>query len=72
VDIPNYDPQQITVQQYRACSTAMIVTNTVMETWTNLREGDAIIWNVCDAPEGMIFPIQGEGELSVVDLDRYV
>jgi hypothetical protein len=50
----------MTVQQYHACSTAMMGTNNTMNTWASLKEGDAMIWNVCDAPEGMIFPIQGE------------
>lgn len=60
VDIPNYDPQQVSVQQYHACSSAMVGTHIVMDTWASLKDGDAMIWNVCDAPKGVIFPIQCE------------
>lgn len=51
------------MQQYEACSAGMEISTTVKNTWASLSShrvdsGD-LIWNVCDAPQGMNFPIRG-------------
>lgn len=63
VDIPNYDPKNLTIQQYEACSAGMEISTIVENTWASLSSNQvdsmALIWNVCDAPQGMNFPIRG-------------
>lgn len=54
VDIPNYTPNNATAQLYQVCSNAL-GTPLITSTWTNTITP---LWNVCDAPEGMNFPIQ--------------
>ncbi|RCI04952.1 hypothetical protein CU098_012269, partial [Rhizopus stolonifer] len=59
VDISHYDPQQATKQQYESCSRAMTNDTLFIDTWATLQDdSQAAIWNVCDAPEGIQFPIQ--------------
>ncbi|KAK4515331.1 AdoMet-homocysteine methyltransferase [Mucor velutinosus] len=59
VDIPNYDPKNMTLQQYEACSTGMNIPSTIQNTWANLPSNQqAMIWNICEAPQGMNFPIR--------------
>lgn len=59
VDIPNYDPKNMTLQQYEACSAGMNIPSTIQTTWANMATNQpAMIWNVCEAPQGMHFPIQ--------------
>ena len=61
VDIPNYDPKNMTLQQYEACSAGMNMSSTIRNTWSSLPSNqEAMIWNVCDAPQGMNFPIQSK------------
>lgn len=56
VDIPNYQPKNATMQLYETCSTSM--KTTVYSTWTDIQD-NSLIWNVCNAPKGMTFPING-------------
>lgn len=56
VDIPNYQPKNATMQLYEACSNSM--KTSVYSTWTDIQD-HSLIWNVCDAPKGMTFPING-------------
>lgn len=55
VDIPNYKPDNATMQLYEACSTAVGFTNPLYSTWA---EDITPIWNVCGAPKGINFPTQ--------------
>lgn len=54
VDILNYSPSNVTAQLYETCSSAL-GSPLITSTWTNTITP---FWNVCEAPEGVIFPIQ--------------
>ncbi|CEP13878.1 hypothetical protein [Parasitella parasitica] len=62
VDISNYDPKNMTMQQYEACSAGMQIANTVKGTWASLSANhnatEIMIWNECAPPQGMAFPIK--------------
>lgn len=57
VDIPNYMPENATMQLYETCSIAL--KTSVYLTWDDAQEENTMIWNVCNAPKGMTFPING-------------
>jgi hypothetical protein len=64
VDIPNYKPDNATMQLYESCTTKMMGNNAnfMYSTWKDVKENDyknTLIWNVCGAPSGMTFPIKG-------------
>lgn len=66
VDIPNYKPDNATMQLYETCSSKIMLGNSnttfLYSTWTDIKENgfkNTLIWNVCDAPKGMTFPIKG-------------
>ncbi|GAN01913.1 P-type ATPase (P-ATPase) Superfamily [Mucor ambiguus] len=49
----------MTLQQYEACSAGMDISSTIQNTWANLPTNQqTMIWNVCEAPQGMNFPIR--------------
>ncbi|OAD04089.1 hypothetical protein MUCCIDRAFT_82030 [Mucor lusitanicus CBS 277.49] len=73
VDIPNYDPKNMTLQQYEACSAGMNIPSTVQSTWANLAiNQEAMIWNVCEAPQGMNFPIRADMIIQAVIVIIYL
>lgn len=54
------------MQLYETCSSKIMLGNSnttfLYSTWTDVKENDyknTLIWNVCDAPKGMTFPIKG-------------
>lgn len=57
VDIPNYQPKNATMQLYEACSNNM--KTSVYSTWKDVQT-NSLVWNICDAPKGMTFPINGK------------
>lgn len=61
VDIPNYKPNNATMQLYETCSNSM--KTSVYSTWADIQE-NSLIWNVCTAPKGMTFPINGMQKLT--------
>lgn len=56
VDIQNYKPDNATLQLYETCSNAL--KTSVYQTWDDIQQTN-MIWNVCNAPKGMTFPING-------------
>ncbi|GAA5816760.1 hypothetical protein MFLAVUS_010292 [Mucor flavus] len=54
VDIQNYKPDNATLQLYETCSNAL--ETSVYQTWDDVQQIN-MIWNVCNAPKGMTFPI---------------
>ncbi|OBZ88831.1 putative cation-transporting ATPase 13A3 [Choanephora cucurbitarum] len=60
VDIQHYNPERATIQLHESCSRSMINNTAIVDTWATLQDSDKnqMVWNVCDAPKGVSFPIQ--------------
>lgn len=59
IDIPQWDPSKNDIQTYTICSAAYNYSSTV-PTWASMESNTTALWNVCDAPAGMTFPIMGK------------
>ncbi|CAO3592874.1 unnamed protein product [Absidia cylindrospora] len=57
IDIPEWDPSKNDIQTYSICSAHYNYSST-LPTWANMQLNTSILWNVCDTPAGITFPIQ--------------